>query len=312
MVINVSVIIPVYNAKNTISEAIDSILNQTHQNFEIVIIDDGSTDNTESILKKYMNKEEKIKVYTQVNQGVSKARNNGIKKATGKYITFLDADDLYHPTFLEKMYNRIKKNESDICYCGVDTIPEGRKLKWLDKFRDGDILVDYVKGKIPLHTGTWLINKEYLETNELFFPEGVSWGEDLEFFYKAVALTDKITFVPEYLTYYRNNHSEQQLSSFSLELIDQDYKFIQRIINDPKINKNKKVERVLLEYRLPALITHKLWTAIQEDYEITDIKQYYKKYQKYLEQYKWNNGLRSLNINIKKWRLKRFWDKKKR
>lgn len=85
MVINVSVIIPVYNAKNTISEAIDSILNQTYQKFEIVIIDDGSTDNTESILKKYMNKEEKIKVYTQVNQGVSKARNNGIKKATGKY-----------------------------------------------------------------------------------------------------------------------------------------------------------------------------------------------------------------------------------
>lgn len=302
----ISVVIPAYNAGSTISETIDSVLEQTYQNFEIIVINDGSIDDTKFILNNYSKKDKRVKIYTQENGGVSKARNNGIEKSTGLYISFLDADDLYDSNFLEKMFKKINKKEADVCYCGFDSIPEPRKLKMFNRFTDKKVLINYIKGKIPVHTNTWLIKKKFIENKKIEFPEDISWGEDLEFFYKIVSSTDKITYVPEYLTYYRNQHSENQLSNFSVDLIDHDYTFIMRIINNKKINIDDDIEKKLLNYRFPALVTHKLWTAFQNGNDIELIKEYYQKYHKFLERYEWSNGFRSLNVNIKKRKLKRF------
>ena len=302
----VSIIIPAYNAEKTISETIDSILEQSYQNFEINVINDGSTDGTEFILNNYSKKDKRIKIYTQDNSGVSISRNKGIEKSTGKYISFLDADDLYHSNFLEKMLNQANKNDADVCYCGTDTIPESSKRKIFHGFSDKEILIKYIKGKIPVHTRTWLIKKEYIENKNMKFPVEISWGEDLEFFYEIVSSTNKITYVPEYLTFYRNEHSENQLSNFKIDLIDHDYIFIMRIINNKNINKNSDIEKALLNYRLSALITHKLWTAVQKEYDIELIKKYYRKYYKNIEEYEWSNGLRSLSVNIKKRKLKKL------
>jgi len=110
----VSIIMPAYNAENTIKNTIESILNQNYDNYEIIVVDDGSTDNTQNIVKNIDNS--KIKYFKlETNKGVSNARNFGIEKATGNYIMFIDSDDLYLDTMIEKMVNGIKESDWVIC-----------------------------------------------------------------------------------------------------------------------------------------------------------------------------------------------------
>ena len=107
----VSVIIPVFNAGKNVENCIQSLLNQTYKNFEILIIDDGSTDNTLTILEKY-ERNKKIKVIHQTNSGVSTARNLGISEANGKYIGFVDADDRVRPNYLEDLVVAIETEKN--------------------------------------------------------------------------------------------------------------------------------------------------------------------------------------------------------
>ena len=105
----VSIIIPCYNASSYIKETINSVLTQTFQNFEILLINDGSTDNSSSIIKTII--DDRIHLVEQENQGVSSTRNKGIAMAKGEFIVFLDADDLLHPNFLERrVFMKIKSN----------------------------------------------------------------------------------------------------------------------------------------------------------------------------------------------------------
>ena len=304
MTIDVSVILPVYNGENTIATTLDSILHQTIQNIEILIINDGSTDGTEKILNDYKSKDDRIKVFNQKNMGVSTARNQGLKLATGNYVSFLDADDLYDRFFLEKMLSAIKINSNEICYCGVNFYPQGNNSKLKYIFTDKNVLLNYIKGKLPIHTSTWIIDRNLIISNQLYFRENVSWGEDLEFFYRVVSFSKKITFVPEYLTYYRCNHSSDQLSSFSLDKIDLDYEFIKRIAEDKMINSNRKINDALVNYRLSTLIINRLLIAINLGYDKDEIKYYYMKYKESFERFEWTNGLRSLQTNIKKVKVK--------
>ena len=105
----ISIILPVYNSQNTISMTIDSIIKQTYDNYELIIINDGSSDNSESICLEYANKYKKINYISIENQGVSNARNIGISKATGNYIMFIDSDDEYYENTLETVYRYIKE-----------------------------------------------------------------------------------------------------------------------------------------------------------------------------------------------------------
>lgn len=115
----VSVIVPLYNAEKYIEETMESILNQTYKNIEIVIVDDGSKDQSSSIVKNLKKKyPEQIKYILQENQGVSVARNTGIENASGEYISFLDSDDLWHPTKIEKQITSMQKSNMNACYCG--------------------------------------------------------------------------------------------------------------------------------------------------------------------------------------------------
>ena len=108
----ISVIIPVYNASAFLSECLDSVLEQTHQNFEIICVNDGSTDDSLSILNTWASYDKRIKVYSQENQGQSAARNKGLDLAKGKYIFFLDSDDFIHPQTLEAAHYYAEKNKT--------------------------------------------------------------------------------------------------------------------------------------------------------------------------------------------------------
>jgi len=107
--IKISVILPVYNVEKYLRKCIDSILNQTHINYELIIIDDGSTNNSGNIYDEYKLKDNRIQVIHQNNQGLSVARNVGIDLAKGKYITFIDSDDYIDKKYLETLYTIIKK-----------------------------------------------------------------------------------------------------------------------------------------------------------------------------------------------------------
>ena len=101
----ISIIIPAYNAADYLAQTIESVLNQTYSDFELILIDDGSTDRTREIIKDYQCKDARIKYFYKENGGVSSARNLGLQKATGDFVSFLDSDDLWDRRFLESMYH---------------------------------------------------------------------------------------------------------------------------------------------------------------------------------------------------------------
>ncbi len=113
----ISVIIPVYNVENDIRFCLDSVLNQTYKNLQIILVDDGSTDSSGDICDEYKNKDSRIQVIHKQNGGLSDARNKGLEIADGDYIAFLDSDDYIYKTFYEELYNLITKYDADISEC---------------------------------------------------------------------------------------------------------------------------------------------------------------------------------------------------
>lgn len=296
----VSIIIPVYNGEDSISIPLNSLLEQTYTNFEAIIIDDGSKDRTKEVVEKFSSKDCRLKYYYQDNAGVSVARNKGIGVATGDYICFLDSDDFYENSFIEKMINKIEIDSAYVCYCGYNVVSPKGKSRKRTKFKSSDILTDYILANISVHTTSWVIKKEFLNESKIKFPEGVTWGEDFEFFCELLAKTTKITFVRDYLTNYRTGFEGDRLSAFSLDKLDKDFESIHRILNNTIINRSTTVDKALTAYRLPALITYRLNGAIQLGLNTNITMDYYKKYERYVCNISWNNGLRSIKLNINK------------
>lgn len=119
----VSVIVPIYNAEKYLSDCIDSILAQTYKNLEIILVDDGSTDNSPGICDEYAKKDDRIKVIHKQNGGVSSARNTGLDAMTGDYVTFVDGDDLINVRFVEILIGLCQNDGSDMSYCGYVRFP---------------------------------------------------------------------------------------------------------------------------------------------------------------------------------------------
>ncbi len=200
----VSIIIPTYNREEFIRNSIISAANQTYKNIEIIVIDDGSTDNTGCIVKQIQqNTDIKIYYYYQKNSGVSSARNFGIEKANGEYIAFLDSDDQWDCSKLEKQMARIVEIGAQVCYCGTirHFVKDGRKKKINNSFREGRILFDILKDYTNAETITWVIKKQVLAENRIRFYEGCNYGEDMELFLKIATLCE-VCCVKEYLCYY--------------------------------------------------------------------------------------------------------------
>lgn len=118
----ISVIIPVYNVENYVGRCIESLLKQSYSNIELLIIDDGSTDNSSQICKKYASRCNKIRLFHKQNGGLSDARNFGLKYAAGNYITFIDSDDFVHTKFLELLLYGLKRNETLASFCSYEEI----------------------------------------------------------------------------------------------------------------------------------------------------------------------------------------------
>ena len=218
MVVKISVIIPVYNSEKYLRVCLDSLLNQTFQNFEIICIDDGSTDKSLEILKKYEKQDNRFKVLMQTHAGAGAARNLGIKSAGGKYIQFLDSDDYFKPDLLAEMFRFAEKHNTDLTICSSGKVDDmGNVIETgspnfpinIDKVPNGKVFNrEDFKGEIfSLFTPVvWnkLIKKSFLEKNNLEFPP-LKIYEDIAFAHSLVICADRIVVLNKELINYRFN-----------------------------------------------------------------------------------------------------------
>lgn len=182
----ISVIMPAYQTREHIGDSIESVLMQTFSNWELIIVDDGSTDDLADIVRTYANKDSRIRLICQDNQGVSVARNNGIKKAKGQYIAFLDSDDFYEKSFLERLVEKMEKEQLDFTYCSFrHRYSENSKKISYAPIENNNLLLTWVKQKKSIWIVSLLIRKKILNDFNIQFTKGCICGEDLEFMGKV-------------------------------------------------------------------------------------------------------------------------------
>ncbi|OCG07689.1 hypothetical protein A9G13_05600 [Gilliamella sp. wkB178] len=211
----VSIIIPIYNSSTSILNTLASIEAQSYKNYEVIMINDGSIDNSLEIIEKYQRKKNNVIVYSQQNSGVSAARNKGIELANGEFITFLDSDDIYSPIFLEKMVSKQKEKNTNLVFCGYNRINSSGKIIIIPcLFNEENILKSYLQRNGYFHFSGFLIKKSMLVENCIYFEEGVHISEDLLFTVKLLNSAD-CSCVKEYLFNYVQRSGSVMLSSWS-------------------------------------------------------------------------------------------------
>lgn len=219
-----SIIIPVYNAETYISNCLDSILNQTYEKIELIIIDDGSTDNTKVLCENYIKKDNRIRMIFQENSGPSVARNKGIEAAKGEYIQFVDSDDIIMPDMTKKLIDLLNVNlGTDLVVCGYKS-----KYKVKGKLVEKDVIPNlngrYSIGKFVNHFGELLekslinspCNKLYsskiIKAKGLQFIMNVNNGEDLLFNLEYLNACQSVSVLNESLYVYLHYNNENSLT----------------------------------------------------------------------------------------------------
>lgn len=210
----ISVIVPVYNSEKTLKHCLDSIIDQTYKNIEIIIVNDGSTDNSETICKEYQNKDRRIKYIYQNNSGVSNARNNGIKYSNGQYVSFVDSDDYISPDMIFKMYKALKKEKVDVIRCKAirlesnnmqtpESLYELENKKITSNEITKNVILHFITDEKTIGSYVWvlLINKEII----MEFNEKLYFMEDTDFFIKLLLNINSIYFLNEALYFYNYN-----------------------------------------------------------------------------------------------------------
>lgn len=195
----VSVIVPVYNVEKYVEKCLKSLVNQTLQDIEIIVVDDGSKDDSKKIVDRFIKKyPSKLKYLHKENGGLSSARNFGIPYAKGEYIAFLDSDDYVETTMYEEMYNLAKKEDADMVECDfIWEYPNKQKYDYGVVYNGKKEAIE----KARVVAWNKLIKREIIENEKIEFPFGLRY-EDVEFFYKLVPSLNKISFMKKYFIHY--------------------------------------------------------------------------------------------------------------
>lgn len=195
----VSIIVPVYNVQDYIEKCLDSLVYQTLEDIEIIVVNDGATDESRIVIQKYINKyPEKIVYVEKENGGLSDARNYGMQYAKGEYIAFVDSDDYVEKNMYEKMYDIAQKENSDMVECNFyweynNKLKMDKGIKYNEK---QDMLV-----KARVVAWNKLIRRKLVKDKDIKFPKGLRY-EDIEFTYKLIPYIKKVSFVKEPMVHY--------------------------------------------------------------------------------------------------------------
>lgn len=224
MIPKISVIVPVYNSEKYLRECLDSIVNQTLSGIQVLMVDDGSTDGSASICKEYEEIYEGFEYYYKENGGTATARNEGLKKAKGEYIGFVDSDDYIELDMFERMYSAAKSNCSDIVFCPTRGLDDYTHLE--SGFYDASMIKEHIFPKILPHIvkegtfrtvdwGNWsrIFRREIIQDNELYFYEGSRRCEDFAFSVECTIHANSYTVIDEgELYHYRPNENSKSRS----------------------------------------------------------------------------------------------------
>lgn len=237
---NISVVVPVYKVENTLHYCVDSILSQTYNDFELILVDDGSPDNSGKICDDYAQKDSRVAVIHKENGGVSSARNVGINNSRGKYICFVDSDDYIDKNFLEILVDiKSKYNGADNFWCYFRTVDDysfkrseeiNEALPNVETYGAADIMTLH---NLWLDAGPYckLYDREVINKNKIKFDENLSFGEDLIFNYQYLDNTNKSIIVINDKLY---NYVQGDLSSLSKKYYPDLLSIYNRIYNEIK------------------------------------------------------------------------------
>lgn len=228
----ISVIIPIYNVENYLRRCVDSVLNQTYKNIEIILVDDGSSDNSGKICNGYEKKDKRIKVVHKKNGGLSEARNHGLKIATGHYIGFVDADDFIETDMYEILLNKLLTHDADIVECRYKVIG-GKKNNFaydseiVHIFNTKSALKELILSRrLKTTVCNKLYKKEIIEN--IIFPLN-KFNEDVSWTYKVFANSEKIISIDISKYNYFNRQDSIRASLKYLSKIDWFYAFKERL-----------------------------------------------------------------------------------
>ena len=210
----VSIIIPVYNVEKYLAECIESVLRQTYQNIEILLIADGSPDNSGKICDKYAKKDSRVRVIHKQNGGVSSARNVGLEQANGEYITFVDGDDFIAKSYIEELYKTLENANADLSFCkydhynglGFEEIKEGFPTNLVVDKNDQsfiDFFCRFFTNKNNFCGSSCRVLYKKSVLQDLSFNENVKISEDLLFLLQAIFNAKKLVFLDKALYHYR-------------------------------------------------------------------------------------------------------------
>lgn len=222
----VSVVIPIYNGEKYLDRCISSIVDQSYQNFELILVNDGSTDQSETKCNCWLNKDDRIRYYRQNNTGVSSARNYGMDHATGEFVLFVDADDYLERTCIQKMLDVQKNTGVDIVACSATdfyddgTIENGENGEADCLLQKTEAIFHFLKGK-PLTAVCWgrLYKKSCVEF--VRFDENMNIAEDGKFFLEAINNSKSVYFMAERLYFYFIREGSVVHSGFTEKYYDE-------------------------------------------------------------------------------------------
>ncbi len=206
----ISVIIPVYNVEPYLRECLDSVVNQTFRDLEIICVNDGSTDGSAAILEEYAAKDSRVQIVTKENGGLNSARNAGLERVTGEYFAIVDSDDWLDLTAYEKAYIRAKESDADMTqfYFKFIDFPDRKDfpLPFISEVVTQSEKIQYVKKNWSI-CWCYLWKTDFVKKNQLHFHDELMTNTEVPFTYKAAVLSNKIALLPEYLYYYRYRNS---------------------------------------------------------------------------------------------------------
>ncbi|PHA03081.1 glycosyl transferase [Bacillus pseudomycoides] len=256
----VSIVVPVYNSEKYLSECLESILNQTYTNIEVVIINDGSTDQSEKIVNKYKMKDDRIAYYYQDNCGPSEARNKGILNSTGEYLTFIDSDDTVEKYYIEFLLNKMISSDADLVCCGYKDISEYGVLNCIDfNFNTNVSLYSFIdmvcKGTGGVLWGK-IYKKEIIINSDLKLDKNIFMCEDLVFVLQYASQCQYFSSIKEPLYNYNRCNQNSISSNISISYIQNyitvckriDEIFISINLGEQKINEiiTKRIQDLVM------------------------------------------------------------------
>ena len=208
----VSIIVPVYNAEKFIDETINTVLNQTYTNWELLLVNDCSTDNSIDIIKKFKDKRIKL-INNKVNSKAAISRNNGIKKAKGRYICFLDADDLWDKEKLEKQVKFMNEKDCAFSFTGYEFADENGKPNGKKVFIPETITYKQALKNTTIWTSTVMFDMNKLSKEDIYMPN-VARGQDTATWWKVLKKIDYAYGLNEILSFYRRTNDSLSANKF--------------------------------------------------------------------------------------------------